>query len=264
MRRFGAVTALVIVCVFICSALVADGQARRGVAPSDGPRGGGPAGRGRKEGPGPGKPPGIRGPHRPTTQPRHRSLTEAQEKELLAVLKEKRPELYKRLKDMKERDKDTKRLGYRWMVQAMWGWYQKWKNLPKPIQDAWIDEHDAKVEAWRLAQEMRKATSESEKEEIIAKLRTAVAKQFDAEQKVRGYRLTQLEEQLAQAREDLKARAKRRAEVIDELVERVIKGASRLSKMMPKGQPGHVRKPKAERDEPKRRAPGGKDHKAGV
>lgn len=260
MKYFGAVTALVVACVFVWSGLTADGQDRRGDGSLDAPRPEGPAGRGRKHAPGPGRPPGLRRPHRPASQPRHRSLSDAQEKELLAVLKDKRPELYERLIHQRR----TNRMRYRWVLQMMWRWYQRWKHLPEEIQDAAITVMDSKAQAWRLAREMRKAASEGEKGQLLAKLRGVVAKRFDAEQKVRAHRLAQLERQLKRAREELKARAKRRTKIIDELVERLIKGSSRLSRMPAKDGPAQARKPKAERDEPKRRAPGGKDHKAGA
>ncbi len=262
MKHFGKAAALVIACVFAWSGLTAaDGRDKdkRGDASVDVERPGkGPA-RGRKEGSGPSRPSGLRGPRRPTTQARHRGLSEAQEKELLAVLKDKRPDLYKRLIDQQKANRPS----YRWTLQMMWRWYERWKHLPKEIQDAAIEEMEMKVEAWRLAREMQKGDSVGEKEQIMTKLRGVVGKQFDAEQTVRGYRLTQLEEQLKRAREELKARAKRRAEVIDELVERVIKGASRVTKRPWKDQPAQARKPKGDRGESDRRPRGDKDPSAG-
>lgn len=265
MKHFGAVAALVIACVFVWSGLtVADGPDRRGDGSRDVERPGRPPAYGRKEGLGPSRsrPSGLRGPRRPTTQPHRRGLSEAQEKELLAVLKDKRPELYKRLIDMK--GKDTNRPSYRWTLQMMWRWYERWKHLPKEIQDAAIAEMDSKIEGYRLAREMQKVDSVGEKEQIMTKLRGVVGKQFDAEQTVRGYRLTQLAKQLERAREELQARAKRRAEIIDELVERLVKMGSRVTKRPWKDQPTHARKPKAERDEPHRRPPAGKGDKAGT
>ncbi|MBL7132841.1 MAG: hypothetical protein ISS78_01965 [Phycisphaerae bacterium] len=259
MKHLGVVTALVVACVFAWSGLTADGQDRRGDGSLDASRPEGPGGRGPKHAPGPGKPPGLRRPHKPAGQPRRRGLSDAQEKELLAVLKDKRPELYERLIHQRQTD----RLRYRWVLQMMWRWYERWKHLPEEIQDAAITEMDSKAQAWRLAREMRKAGSEGEKEQLLAKLRGVVAKQFDAEQKVRAHRLAQLEKQLKRAREELQARAKRRTKIIDELVERLIKGSSKLSRIPAKDSPARARIAKAERDKPNRRAPGGKDGRAG-
>ena len=141
-------------------ALPAEGEGQAPVRTPDEPRLQREAPQGRREhGVGRGSPHGGR---RPITQPYRRGLTETEEKELLAVLKKRRPEHYERLMQLR----DSSPIRYRWMLRTMWRWYQRIKHLPEEIQGAAIAEMDSKVRAWRLAREYRRAASEGQKEQL--------------------------------------------------------------------------------------------------
>ena len=222
-KRFGSVTILALAVAVIFSGLSAETEGDREDRPPRALRVGKPPGGYHEDSPGD-RPPGGRRPamHRApgaATQPHRRDLSKAQEQELLGVLKEKRPEHHKRLMKLRE----SSRMRYRWMLQMMWRWYQRWKHLPEEIQAAAITEMDSKVQVWRLARELRKEISKDERKELLFKLREAVARQFDAEQKVRTHRLAQLEKQLQRARLELRERSEKRSQTIDDLVKRLLK-----------------------------------------
>jgi len=227
-KWFGSVTVLAVAVAVIFSGLPAEGQSGREEQPPRTPRVDPPR-RGYHEGSPGDRPPGSRpsGGRRSAlrrapgaaTQPYHRGLSKAQEQELLGVLKEKRPEHHKRLMQLRE----SNRRRYRWMLQMMWRWYQRWKHLPEEIQAATITEIDSKIQVWRLTRELREADSKDDREELLVKLREAVARQFDAEQKIRTHRLAQLEKQLQRARLELRERSEKRSQIIDDLVKRLLR-----------------------------------------
>lgn len=160
-----------------------------------------------------------------TTRKQPKRLTAEQEKKLLAALKDKRPDHYHRLKQLQEKDPQR----YRWMLQMMWRWYERWENQPKEIRDKGIAAMDSRVKLWRLARQLGQAASEEDKDKIIARLRDELTRQFDAEQKIRAHRLEQLEQQLKKMQQRLEQDAKNR----DKIIARRLKQIRRKAKNPP-------------------------------
>lgn len=168
---------------------------------------------------GPGEP--ARSKDRPAPPRRYgymARLTEQQETELLAVLKDNLPEDYERLMKLKESNPRA----YRWALAAAWRRYLSVKSYPPEIQQAIRTQQTARLKSWKLSRRYRDAKDESDKQALRSELLKVMGQEFDAEQKVREYRLAQLAERIKQLRADLKERSERRDEVIGENLKRLL------------------------------------------
>ncbi len=159
----------------------------------DNPKGDGPKGEAWQE-------PASR-PHGPL------SLTDAQEKEVLAYLKQRRTEEYERLIKIKD---EAPRL-YRGALIGAWRTMQ----LPADIQKYAETQQSARLKAWRLSRDLAKA-ADDQKAGIRKELMEVLGTEFDAEQQMREYRLGQLEEEIKRLRNQAKERAERRTKIIEE------------------------------------------------
>jgi ATP-dependent Lon protease len=162
------------------------------------------------------------GPGTPTSHPSRFSLTEQQENDLLAVLKETQPENHRRLLELKKSSPDR----FRWAMRAMWPWYQRYKSMPKEAQKAMLDEQDAKVEIWRIVEALPQAKDPAERAKLTSDLREAVSKQFGADQVLREYRLTELEQQIKRLREELQQRREQREQILKDRVEEWLRAST--------------------------------------
>ncbi|HUT61179.1 MAG TPA: hypothetical protein VNA25_25300 [Phycisphaerae bacterium] len=160
--------------------------------------------------------PGGQRPLGPPRQVVH--LTPSQEKELLGVLKEKRPEDHDWLMRLKDRNPRA----YRWALSTAWRTYQNWKNFPSEIQEAIRVQQTAKLKSWRLCRQYRGGKDESVKQALHSELLEVLGQEFDADQKIREFQLKQLEERIKLVREELKTRAEHRDEVVKENLERLL------------------------------------------
>jgi hypothetical protein len=147
------------------------------------------------------------------------ALTDAQEKELLQFLQQNHPEQAKRLAELKQNNA----MRYQWAIRAAWRWYERWRNMPKDVQEAFITADHARVKVWRLANQVHDATSPEEKTRLEGELRQTVLQMVQAEQKIREYRLKQLEEEIERLRADLRDRQAKLEKIVDHRVERLIK-----------------------------------------
>lgn len=141
-------------------------------------------------------------------------LTDEQETELLNAIKDRQPEVYRRLME----SKDANPMRYRAALKNMWPWYQRVKGAPKEIQKAMIDEGDARVEVWRLVKALGQA-KEAERAKLLGDLHDAVSRQFTAEQILREYRLNELEQQIGHLREELEQNRQQREQIIKDRLE---------------------------------------------
>jgi hypothetical protein len=151
------------------------------------------------------------------------AITDQQEAELMGVLSERRPEEANRLRRLKSENPREHRLA----LAAAWKAYQLWKDLPPEIQRLHEIQQRARLEAWRLSQAYLAAKDNNLKERIRARILAVLGEDFDAEQGIREYRLGQLEEQLKRLRAELKDRAGRRAQVLDQTLQDLLAGRGR-------------------------------------
>jgi len=163
----------------------------------------------------PGPAPGVEPVPPPPRQP---NLAPEQEAELLAMLKDKRPDDYNRL--VRLRDENPR--DYRWALGAMWRAYQQYRNLPADMQKVADQAQQARIKAWRLSREMRAAKDDESKTRLRAELTETLQIEFDAEQKMREYHLAQLEEQIKRLAAEVKERAQQRDHVIEENLTRLL------------------------------------------
>jgi hypothetical protein len=138
-------------------------------------------------------------------------LTEQQVAELMTVLEEKRPEEAAQLKRIKEENPRD----YPRALGAAWRNYLVWRDMPPEVQKAQETLVLAKLEAWRVSREYLAAKNPIQKDRLHARLMGLLGEEFDAEQTVREYRLSQLEEQLRRVRAELKERSNQRAQMIE-------------------------------------------------
>ncbi len=150
-------------------------------------------------------------------------VTEAQEAELLKALDEESPDEARQLRKLKEENPRA----YRWALSSAWKSYLGWKDLPGDVRKAHLTQARVRVEAIRVSRELLAAQDPAQKEKLRARLAELLGQEFDAEQKLREYRLGQLEEQLRRLRAELKDRADRRAQVIERMVGDLLAGKIR-------------------------------------
>jgi len=209
------------------------------------PRAKGPPPRSEPDGPKPGRGPATR----PGSSGRYhrysRPLTKEQEQEVLDYIKKKRPDLHSQV--VEYRQKDPRR--YQRTVRMMWGFVSQLKRLPPEVAEAHEALQQARVRMWRIVRDLREPQNAAEKKRLEAQLRDQAATAFDAEQTIRGHRLTELAEQIKDLKAELRARAADRDNRIHEMVEWMKRGASRSS--------GPPSGPPADRGKPSRQ-PGGK------
>jgi hypothetical protein len=149
---------------------------------------------------------------------RIRRLTEAQEAQLLQALQQRDPNTYQRLRRMRE----THPRRYRMFIRRAWSWYQRWKDMPPAVQDAFIRLRAGRVRVWRLAQAVHRAEDEQTRSALKGRLREMLNELYDDRQAVMKHRVEQLEQQLAQLKQRLADQSSRREKVIDDQMERIL------------------------------------------
>ena len=156
-------------------------------------------------------------------------VTDQQEADLLRALEEKRPEEARILRKLKDENPREYRFA---LVEAYRAW-QLWKDMPLEMQKLHETQARARVEAWRTSREYLAATDPAVKDKLHARLVELLGQEFDADQAVREYRLGQLEEQLKRLRGELKDRADRRSQVIDQGLQNLLAGKARPDSRRP-------------------------------
>jgi hypothetical protein len=186
---------------------------------------------------GPPDPPG-RGPSSRPGPSRYRRfsrpLTEEQEQEVLDYLKKKRPELYDQT--IESRQKDPRR--YQRTMFMIWGWVSRLKKLPENVRDAEERRQAAQLKMYRAARDLQSTKDPAEKKRLEKQLEEQAAVFFDADQIIRGHRLTELAKHIKQLKAELEARAQDRENLIQETVERMKEGAKFYGSGRPPGPPG--------------------------
>jgi hypothetical protein len=168
----------------------------------------------------------------PTSGPGFRPLTEQQETELMAALKDKDPENYKKLAELRESIPTR----YRWALRGLWQWYQRYKGAPADLQKAMMDEQETRMATWRISRALGQAADPAEKTKLAAELRDALDKQFNAEQTLRECRLADLEQQIKHLREELDQRHQQREQILKDRMDDMIRSSTQPA---PPREPGH-------------------------
>jgi hypothetical protein len=148
-------------------------------------------------------------------------ITDEQERELLDVLKERMPERFTRLQKLKE---ESPRM-YATSMREIWRWYSGWKTAPRDVQDAFVASQQAQIRISQVVRQIESAPA-GERARLRDELRAAVGAEFNADQKIRQYRLGQLQEQLTKLREQMQQRAAQRDRFIDERIDRLLNPSS--------------------------------------
>jgi len=151
--------------------------------------------------------------------PRRSRITPEQEQELLASIKDTRPELYEQAVELKKADPEK----YRRMLYMLQWSQRRLRALPEDVRRRVQAEMDARLKVSRLLRDIRATEDEPKRKPLIKKLQQAVAVHFDAEQKGREGRLTMLEEQIKRLRAEMQQRAKDRDQIIKDRVEHYLK-----------------------------------------
>jgi hypothetical protein len=134
------------------------------------------------------------------------------EQEVLALLKQKRPEVYEQL--MRLRERNSRRYG--WVLSEHARWYRRYENLPEPVQKAMLAQYEQRMRIYRLRKALdNDNVSSTRQENLRDELREAVGMHFDATQVIRKHTLSQLQKRLERFRDEIESRDKKRQEVIE-------------------------------------------------
>ncbi len=167
--------------------------------------------------------------------------------EMLAVLKEKRPEYYTRLTALEKSNPE----GYRRLMRATWQWYQRWRAMPKDVQGPALIVADSRLVAEGLTMELAKASSDSQRAKLKDALKTTLTTGFDAETAVETNGLKALQTRLVQMQAELDEHAKNRSDIIEQRFKQHTESSHRLWRKSPRNDAPEQKRPtKDERPAP--------------
>ncbi len=159
-----------------------------------------------------------------------RPLTESEQAEVLAYLKEHRPEIYEQATSLRQRDPRR----YKRLLHMIHGLLRRLKGMPEELREAHETRQEAHVRMWRLAKSLESAEDPVARRMVEKKMREQAELYFDADQVIREYRLAQLAEQIRVLREELAARKKDREAVIEEMIQRTRSAAAKYGDRFPR------------------------------
>ncbi len=158
-------------------------------------------------------PPGHARGHRGPGEPRRIPLDRVES--LLAKMKTAQPRAYDHLQRLR---RDHPRAFMRAMVRID-RFHRRMADLPAEMQKTIAAQRENRVERFDLLMEYRRATDETVRAPLRQKISGLTSRLFDADQKLKEYKLEQLTKELEQLRAELKDRATRREELIAEAAE---------------------------------------------
>ncbi len=171
------------------------------------------------------------GNHDDKKPPRNPTISKEEEEKLLKLLKDKRPEQYKRLMQLKKTDERR----YRWAIRSLANWYRMLEDMPEEVRNAEVARYDTRLKIWQLVKQIRKTDDAGKKAELTDELRKATATMFDAEQVIHEYQVKMLEQRVNELRAELKSHKEQRDEIIDQRVNDYLKGRVGAPKDHPGG-----------------------------
>ncbi len=146
------------------------------------------------------------------------ALSEQQEAELLAALKDKQPRRYRHLVELRQEKPKI----YRRVLGLTWQWYQRWKDLPPAVQDAAVAVQVARFRIRRTLRAFHAARDPQKKAQFHKSLASSVARQFDAQQTLSEHRVQKLKQSIARLEEKLRRQAEGRDKIIRQRVQRYL------------------------------------------
>jgi hypothetical protein len=149
---------------------------------------------------------------------RAKALTEEQEKEFLAVLKENRPFVYRTLQRLKKHNEDR----YRGVLYRHWLDWQQLQRMPKEVQQAHTTIEQGRRAMVKLMVQYRRADNDQARKKLTSQIRSLAADIYDAHLKMREYKITELETRIKQLRAELKDRRENRDQQIEKNVRRLL------------------------------------------
>jgi hypothetical protein len=153
-------------------------------------------------------------------------LTPEQEKEALDYLKQHRPEIHDEMIALRDRDPQQ----YRRSLRNVYSFVSRLRKLPAEVGAAHDELQQARLALWRLARDYAKADTPERKRQLESSMREQADRQFRADQIIRRHRLSELEEQIRQLKNELDQRAKDGNSIIQETVEQYKRSGARYGK----------------------------------
>lgn len=155
------------------------------------------------------------------------------EEDVLAVLQSRLPMRYERL--MKLKDSDSKR--YAFYLDRMKEWYEDWRRMPPPIQDADIAGQLLRVKVWQILEKLRQQPPAEDRQKLEKELADAVTQQFDIEGTLLEHRLKVLEEDLDRVRSQLQERVAQRDAMIKGRIDWLLRASTQPARWERRGPP---------------------------
>lgn len=157
---------------------------------------------------------------------RNRELTDEQVEAALAVIKDVNPEAHARLIRAMEENPERAKMFIAHMYPRIRGMVDAREKDPDHYRDRVSDEQFNRLNG-RLAHEARKAKADGDDqaaEELTAKLRANLEKQFEVRQRLREKKLETLEKQLELLRKEVAEHAEKKDLLIDKALADYLKG----------------------------------------
>lgn len=165
----------------------------------------------------------------PASQPASRpgrALTEAQEAELMAFLRQTDPVLVKQLEEMQKNAPGQAEAA----LHRLWRIYQTVRNYPPEVRTAALSRHRINVQVFRTLRDLRQCKDDAARAPLMERLRELLNQLFDSEQVVREYEIQRLATQLEQLKNDVDERRQHRQEhVLNQLDQLIRRAASQPS-----------------------------------
>ena len=147
---------------------------------------------------------------------RRKPITPEQEKQILDFTEKYMKHRHERLLRLREENEQA----YRRTLVALWPRVRRMMSMPPEMRQVYLEERQLRVKIFQTARTYHKATSPEEKEQQEQELQKLVARKFDVEQKVREYRLRELENHLLRLKKQLAQRTEERNKIIEDRVKR--------------------------------------------
>lgn len=161
----------------------------------------------------------------PASQPASRparALTDQQEAELMAFLRQTDPVLVKQLEEMRKNAPGPAD----YALRRLWRIYQTVRNYPPEVRTAALSRHFINVQVFQTLRELRQCKEEAAKTKMMDRLRNLLNQQFDNEQVVREYEIERLAKQLEQLKKDVNERRQYRQEHVQSQLGELIRRAA--------------------------------------
>jgi hypothetical protein len=153
-------------------------------------------------------------------------VSDEMEKQVLALLKKKKPGLHAQLMRIKEESPRR----YYWIILEQSRWQKRYENMPARVQQAMLTQYDQRLRILRLRRlvaQVRRSKDQEQLEELEARLRESVTEHFDASQIIRKHTLAVLRKRIESIEEEIRSRDAQREKLIQKEVESIVRPRAR-------------------------------------